>query len=87
MNSARAPEGNGSPTTPPLLVHSRSRLVATVGVKELVIVDPPLISKVARHRLENPGEAPLDLVEVQTGDYLGEDDIVRFDDAYRQADA
>ena len=87
MNSARTPEGNGSPTTPPLLVHSRSRLVATVGVKELVIVDPPLISKVARHRLENPGEAPLDLVEVQTGDYLGEDDIVRFDDACGRTDA
>ena len=87
MNSARAPEGNGPPTAPPLLVHSRSRLLATVGVKELVIVDPLLISKVARHRLENSGEAPLDLVEVQTGDYLGEDDIVRFDDAYRQADA
>ncbi len=34
------------------------------------------------HRLENPGEGPLELVEVQTGDYLGEDDIVRFDDDY-----
>ena len=36
----------------------------------------------ARHRLENPGETPLELVEVQTGDYLGEDDIVRLDDDY-----
>jgi mannose-1-phosphate guanylyltransferase len=35
-----------------------------------------------RHRLENPGTAPLVLIEVQTGDYLGEDDIVRFDDVY-----
>ena len=44
------------------------------------------IPKGARHRLENPGEAPLELIEVQTGDYLGEDDIVRFDDAYGRAD-
>jgi mannose-6-phosphate isomerase-like protein (cupin superfamily) len=34
------------------------------------------------HRLENPGKIPLHLVEVQTGSYLGEDDIVRFDDSY-----
>jgi mannose-6-phosphate isomerase-like protein (cupin superfamily) len=34
------------------------------------------------HRLENPGRIPLHLVEVQTGTYLGEDDIVRFEDAY-----
>ena len=35
-----------------------------------------------RHRLENPGKMPLELIEVQSGAYLGEDDIVRFDDAY-----
>jgi mannose-1-phosphate guanylyltransferase/mannose-6-phosphate isomerase len=35
-----------------------------------------------RHRLENLGAVPLRIVEVQCGDYLGEDDIVRFDDAY-----
>ena len=35
-----------------------------------------------RHRLENPGKVPLEIIEVQSGDYLGEDDIVRFDDAY-----
>ncbi|WP_420562670.1 mannose-1-phosphate guanylyltransferase/mannose-6-phosphate isomerase [Thalassobaculum sp.] len=34
------------------------------------------------HRLENPGKAPLHLIEVQTGSYLGEDDIVRFEDGY-----
>jgi mannose-1-phosphate guanylyltransferase/mannose-6-phosphate isomerase len=36
----------------------------------------------ARHRLENPGKLPLHLIEVQSGAYLGEDDIVRFDDRY-----
>ncbi|MCA3870275.1 MAG: mannose-1-phosphate guanylyltransferase/mannose-6-phosphate isomerase, partial [Burkholderia sp.] len=34
------------------------------------------------HRLENPGRIPLEIIEVQSGDYLGEDDIVRFDDQY-----
>lgn len=37
------------------------------------------------HRLENPGMVPLHLIEVQSGAYLGEDDIVRFDDVYKRA--
>jgi mannose-1-phosphate guanylyltransferase / mannose-6-phosphate isomerase len=39
----------------------------------------------AKHRLENPGKIDLELIEVQTGSYLGEDDIVRFDDDYRRS--
>lgn len=35
-----------------------------------------------KHRLENPGSIDLELIEVQSGPYLGEDDIVRFDDVY-----
>jgi mannose-1-phosphate guanylyltransferase/mannose-6-phosphate isomerase len=35
-----------------------------------------------KHRLENPGKVPLELIEVQSGSYLGEDDIVRFEDTY-----
>ncbi|HEX3972177.1 MAG TPA: mannose-1-phosphate guanylyltransferase/mannose-6-phosphate isomerase [Stellaceae bacterium] len=38
-----------------------------------------------RHRLENPGKIPLHLIEVQSGSYLGEDDIVRYDDTYGRA--
>lgn len=34
----------------------------------------------AAHRLENPGRLPMVLIEVQTGSYLGEDDIVRYED-------
>jgi len=37
------------------------------------------------HRLENPGKLPLHLIEVQSGSYLGEDDIVRFEDVYHRA--
>ena len=35
-----------------------------------------------KHRIENPGKVPLHIVEVQSGSYLGEDDIVRFEDRY-----
>ena len=34
------------------------------------------------HALENPGKEPLEIIEIQSGDYLGEDDIVRFSDVY-----
>lgn len=37
-----------------------------------------------KHRLENPGKVDLHLIEVQTGTYLGEDDIVRYEDVYRR---
>jgi mannose-1-phosphate guanylyltransferase/mannose-6-phosphate isomerase len=38
----------------------------------------------SKHRLENPGSVPLEIIEVQSGSYLGEDDIVRFDDVYNR---
>ena len=38
----------------------------------------------AVHRMENPGKIPLELIEVQTGSYLGEDDIIRIEDDYRR---
>ena len=37
------------------------------------------------HRLANPGKVPLEIIEVQSGSYLGEDDIVRFEDTYGRA--
>jgi mannose-1-phosphate guanylyltransferase len=38
-----------------------------------------------KHRLENPGKLELVLIEVQSGEYVGEDDIVRFEDKYGRA--
>ena len=38
----------------------------------------------AKHRLENPGSEPLYVIEVQSGSYLGEDDIERFADDYKR---
>ena len=40
----------------------------------------------AVHSLENPGKVPLELIEVQSGSYLGEDDIVRYEDKYGRSD-
>ena len=41
----------------------------------------------AIHRLTNPGILPLELIEVQVGGYLGEDDIIRLDDVYGRIDS
>lgn len=51
--------------------------VSLVGANQSIYI--PLGEK---HRLENPGEAPMVLIEVQTGSYFGEDDIVRYEDVY-----
>lgn len=40
------------------------------------------VPRFTQHRLENPGRVPLVLIEVQNGEYLGEDDIIRFEDDY-----
>ena len=39
-----------------------------------------------KHRLANPGRIPLELIEVQSGAYLGEDDIVRYEDIYGRSE-
>ncbi|MDR3644466.1 MAG: cupin domain-containing protein, partial [Clostridia bacterium] len=40
------------------------------------------VAQTTKHRIENPGRLPLEIIEVQNGAYLGEDDIVRFEDIY-----
>jgi mannose-1-phosphate guanylyltransferase/mannose-6-phosphate isomerase len=60
--------------------------MVTCGDEEKLLVENesvyiPIGSK---HRLENPGKLPLHLIEVQSGAYLGEDDIVRFEDVYQR---
>ena len=51
------------------LVHENESIYLPIGCK---------------HRLTNPGKIDLELIEVQTGSYLGEDDIVRFEDVYNR---
>jgi len=57
------------------------------GNEELVLTEDQstYIPLGTQHRLENPGKIPLHVIEVQSGSYLGEDDIVRFEDHYGRA--
>lgn len=59
---------------------------ATSGENELLLKEneSAYIPATTRHRLENPGKISLELIEVQTGNYLGEDDILRYDDIYKR---
>jgi mannose-1-phosphate guanylyltransferase/mannose-6-phosphate isomerase len=56
----------------------------TCGEREFLLAEneSTYIPVGVKHRLENPGKVPLYLIEVQSGGYLGEDDIVRFEDRY-----
>jgi mannose-1-phosphate guanylyltransferase/mannose-6-phosphate isomerase len=61
-------------------------LVMIDGVEKLVRENESVyITATQWHRLENPGKVPLELIEVQLGTYLGEDDIIRSDDVYHRA--
>jgi mannose-1-phosphate guanylyltransferase/mannose-6-phosphate isomerase len=56
----------------------------TVGDRVILLAEnqSTYIPLGAKHRLRNPGKVPLEIIEVQSGSYLGEDDIVRFEDTY-----
>lgn len=71
--------------------HRAEHWIVVRGVAEIVNGDQVItlrenqstyIPVGCRHRLSNPGPDPLEIIEVQSGDYLGEDDIVRFEDDY-----
>jgi mannose-1-phosphate guanylyltransferase/mannose-6-phosphate isomerase len=70
-----------------IVVHGTARV--TCGEKEFTISEDEstYIPLGTRHRLANPGVIPLELIEVQSGSYLGEDDIVRFQDVYGRSGA
>jgi mannose-1-phosphate guanylyltransferase/mannose-6-phosphate isomerase len=57
------------------------------GDKEFIVSEnqSTYIPLGTKHRLENPGRLPLEIIEIQSGSYLGEDDIIRFDDDYGRA--
>ena len=65
-----------------IVVSGRARVTCDDRVFTLEENQSTFIPLGSRHRLENPGDTPLELIEVQSGAYLGEDDIVRFDDLY-----
>jgi mannose-1-phosphate guanylyltransferase/mannose-6-phosphate isomerase len=61
--------------------------LVTRGEEEILLTEnqSTFIPLGVKHRLENPGKTDLELIEVQSGSYLGEDDIVRFEDTYGRA--
>ena len=65
-----------------IVVRGTARVTRDNDVFELFANQSTYIPIGAKHRLENPGTEMLELIEVQSGDYLGEDDIVRYEDVY-----
>ncbi len=65
-----------------IVVAGTARVTVDAEVRLITENQSVYIPLGARHRLENPGKVPLTLIEVQTGSYLGEDDIIRHDDVY-----
>lgn len=74
--------------------HRSEHWIVVSGTAKVVCGDQDLtlgsnqstyVPQCTTHRLENPGVIPLVLIEVQNGEYLGEDDIVRFQDDYSRA--
>ncbi len=65
-----------------VVVRGLARVTRDDEVFDLAANQSAYIPLGAVHRLENPGDEPLEIIEVQSGDYLGEDDIVRLEDTY-----
>jgi len=68
-----------------VVVRGTARVTIGDNVKTVHENESTYIPIGSKHRLENPGKIDLELIEVQTGSYLGEDDIVRFDDDYHRS--
>lgn len=65
-----------------IVVEGTARITVGEEVKLVSENQSVYIPLGAMHRMENPGKMPMVLIEVQTGSYLGEDDIIRYDDVY-----
>src|SRR3546814_181054 len=71
-----------------VVVQGEARVTVGEDIRILKENESIYIPVGTKHRLENPYAEPLSIIEVQSGGYLGEDDIVRFDDVYgRKSDA
>ena len=68
-----------------VVVQGTARVTVGDAVKLLKEDESIYIPLGCKHRLENPGRIPLEIIETQTGTYLGEDDIQRFEDTYGRA--
>lgn len=68
-----------------VVVSGRARIIVDDQSQDLAPLESVVISVGAVHRLENPGSDPLMIVEVQKGEILSEEDIVRLEDDYQRA--
>ncbi len=68
-----------------VVVRGTARITLDDKVFDLTVNESTYIPIGAVHRIENPGDEPVHIIEVQCGDYLGEDDIVRLEDNYGRA--
>ena len=69
-----------------IVVSGKAKVQIGNNIKKLAENESIYISPRTKHRLSNPGENPLILIEVQSGTYVGEDDIIRFEDNYGRKD-
>lgn len=67
-----------------VVVKGRARVTRGEEIFELGENESTYIPIGTKHRLENAGSVPLEIIEIQSGDYLGEDDILRFEDIYNR---
>ena len=67
-----------------VVVRGRPEVTLDGEVRSLAPGDTIFIPTGAKHRVANPGDEPVEIVEVQLGDYFGEDDIVRYEDDYER---
>ena len=68
-----------------IVVEGTAKVTINEAVKIVTEGQSVYIPLVAVHRMQNPGKMPMVLIEVQTGAYLGEDDIIRYEDQYARS--
>lgn len=85
----------GESTSMQMHYHRAEHWIIVSGMAEITCGDKTFmcgenesafIPQGSKHRISNPGKLPMEMIEVQTGSYLGEDDIVRFEDQYGRSD-
>ncbi len=69
-----------------VVISGTARVTLDEDIKTLQVNESTYINSGTKHRLENPEDTLLEIIEVQTGEYFGEDDIERFDDIYGRVD-
>jgi mannose-6-phosphate isomerase-like protein (cupin superfamily) len=68
-----------------IVVEGTAKVTINEAVKIVTEGQSVYIPLGAVHRMQNPGKMPMVLIEVQTGAYLGEDDIIRYEDQYARS--